>query len=493
MKPTEDRTGIDGSGKGKGSGMSMVWSIIAVFLFLLVFPAVSETALAQQTATLTEERGITPGPPLTLSEALKAADSRNLSLSTVRASIEKADAQLIQAISLAAPMATSGLQYIRADHEDTVEFDDGLTQQLQPIMDQLGVVLPPTESKPVVIRELNDLKVSVTVAMPLINLKSWYSIAAARGGVELARMTLEDARQRLLEGVARAYYLALMGRALVDLQVSQVRSAAHHLDFARKRFQSGAGLKIDVVRAETDLTAARGELVNAYLSLDTSRDALGVLTGLGGLPMPNGIPILPKPSEEGEEGLVTMALTNRPDIRLSDARLRLSKRQFGVAWSAFLPTVDMVWAWSYQVTNLPTFGSLDKTRWNLMFNLKLPLFQLFSIGDVLAGKVDMRIAEIKAEQARIDAAKEVRQARRELEAAGSTQKIAEHRAELAKEALDLAMVAYEAGAGSSLDVTDARRTFAAAEVNLATARLKAQIALVALYRVMGKDILTVVR
>jgi len=52
----------------------------------------------------------------------------------------------------------------------------------------------------------------------------------------------------------------------------------------------------------------------------------------------------------------------------------------------------------------------------------------------------------------------------------------------------LAQTAYEAGAGSSLEVTDARRTVAAAEVNLMARQLQVQISRLVLHRALGTEI-----
>ena len=65
--------------------------------------------------------------------------------------------------------------------------------------------------------------------------------------------------------------------------------------------------------------------------------------------------------------------------------------------------------------------------------------------------------------------------------------------EVMREALQLTEKAFRAGSGSSLDVTDARKSTAAAEINLITSGLKVQSALLSLLHAAGKDIATIVR
>ncbi len=433
-----------------------------------------------------------PGPEITLADAVVAADARNLTLQAARLEVDRADAKLAQAWALVFPMATAGLNVVHADHADIVDFGESMAQGLGPILEAAGIVLPPMESDPTVVRRQDTVSGSITAAMSLVNVQSWYTISAARKGRDVVSLTVESVRQQLLTGVAQAYYLAMMSRSLVEMQQTQVQAAAHHLDFAAKRFAAGAGLRIDVVRAQTNLFEARQQLLNARLSLESARDALGVLTGSGDLPMPVATADLPMP-EGADDELVSWAMKHRQDLAAGLASVVLADRQFGTSWAAFLPTFDMAWQGSYQFTEPSSLGSLDRARWNLVFNLNIPIFQYFNIGNLRDAKASARIARLKLDDQRQTAGQQVRQARRDHEAALVLAVLAERQADLAREAMDLAQTAFEAGAGSSLEVTDARRTVIAAEVNRMTRLLQAQVSRLVLHRALGTDVRDLVR
>lgn len=433
-----------------------------------------------------------PGPDVTLADAVAAADARNLTLRAARLELDRADAKLAQAWALVFPMATAGLNVIHADHADVVDFGESMAQGLAPILDAMGITLPPMESEPTVIRRQNTVSGSLTAAMSLVNVQNWYTISAARKGKEFARLSIESARQQLLTGVAQAYYMALMSRSLVEMQATQVAAAAHHLDFAMKRFASGAGLRIDVVRAQTNLADARQQLLAARLALESARDALGVLTGTGGLPMPVAVADLPSPNGSDDE-LVSWAAQHRQDLAAGKASILLADRQFGASWAAFLPTFDVAWQGSYQFTEPSALGSTDRARWNLVFNLNVPIFQYFNIGNLRDARASARIARLKLEDQQQAAGQEVRQARRDHDAALASAALAEQQTLLAREAMDLAQTAYEAGAGSSLEVTDARRTLIATEVNRMTRLLQVQVSRLVLHRALGTDVRDLVR
>ncbi len=431
------------------------------------------------------------GAPLTLHGALNAADERNLTLEGVRFELDRSDAQLSRAVGLVLPVASAGATYRRADHEDTVDMTSALTATLEESLEGLPFELDTSsESEPMVVSRRDDLSGSLTVAMSVIDVEAWTSIRAAKVGTELTGASVEDTRQELLLGVAQAWYAARMTGTLVELAEAQVTSAEHHLEVALARVEAGTGLRIDQVRAEADLAQARQDLLDATLAWETSRDTLGVITGLGGLPIPTAAPVLAAPVGTDDE-LVELALPRRTDLVRAGAGVDVARAQIHATRARFAPSVDLAFQASYQFTEPGDMGSTDPSRWYLVASLDIPIYDHFRYVELRERKAGLRQAEVQLEDARWQAAAEVRGARRDRDTAVAAVDIAGQQAELAAEALQLTLDAYEAGAGSSLEVTDARRNTATAEVNVATTRLEADLALLSLLRATGQDMLGV--
>jgi outer membrane protein TolC len=422
---------------------------------------------------------------MTLAEALQAAEKRNLTLAAARVEIEKAEAQLSQAYALILPSAEGKLELMQRDHADTFSIGDSMGD----LFEGLGMSLPAGASEPTVIMPERDFKGSVQVGMSLVNAQSWYRISAAKKGVALVRLSLEQIRQQLLLGVAQAYFMALMSKELIELHKASIESAGHHLEVAQAKLEAGTGLRIDVIRAETDLDNGRQELLSARLALDNARDAIGVLTGVKGLPMPVEAPSMSSP-EGGDEELVRRALARRPDLKVKENTVDLARTQLDGAWMQFLPTLGAGWQLTYQFTKPGDMGSQDRSRWAAMFTLTVPIYNHFRYGDLDAKRAALRQAMIQNEDAATNASKEVREKRRNYLTALASVEIAERSAALTKEALTLAEASYNAGTGSSLDVTDARRTVLSANVNLAAKHLQAEVALLGLLAVIGEDLST---
>jgi outer membrane protein len=408
---------------------------------------------------------IAPGDPLTLEQALRAADERNLTLLTTRAEVEKAEADLYRAWATLAPVANGKLTLTHLDEEKAANL--GGTR--------------------IVTQQQDSLSGLIEVGLPLVNPSAWMGVRAGRQGERVAELTVAQARQALLLTVAQAYYQALTAVGMIEIYEGQISSTARHLEVARVRLVSGVGSRLDVVRARSDLARTREALIGAHAALGDSRDVLGTLTGVGGLPMPVEIPELP-PVSAAEEDLVRAGVEQREDLKLQRALADTAGIQSDMAWMQFLPSLGASWQLTHQFTSPSGFGSQDRTGWAAYLVLNVPIYSQTRYADLDRGRAAARQAELKAEDARANAVLAIRKARRAYLTALDRIAVAAEQAELARETLELTVSEYMAGTGNSLAVSDARRTGREAEIGLVTRRFEAQVALLGLLRATGEDL-----
>jgi outer membrane protein len=338
----------------------------------------------------------------------------------------------------------------------------------------------------IVTRNQDDLNGAIDVSMPLVNAQLWLGIRAGKAGEHVAELSVQTARQALLLTVATAYYQALTAKGLIDVQQGQIRSAARHLEVAKTRFRSGIGKRLDMLRARTDVVRATDQLRAATVAFDNARDALGILTGIGGMPLPVEAAELAAPAS-GEAELVEQATINREDLLLKQALVELADHQLDAAWMQFLPSLNASWQLTHQFTSPSAFGDADQTRWTAYLVLSVPIYNQTRYADLDVKRAAVSKAQLEAEDAAQNAALQVRQARRSYLSAVEAVGTAVEQAELAQETLALTQAEYVAGTGSSLAVSDARRVSREAEINLAAKRFGAQIALLELLRAAGED------
>ena len=430
---------------------------------------------------------------VSLTQALQLAQKRNLTLKQMNLEFEKADARLHQARALLLPVAQAEVRYIMADHADEMNMAEGM----QGLLDELGQMLsgipgytPPADggaagSENVVINPRHTVNGSVTVSVPLVNLSNWRNYHLARSGNQLTALSVEEVRQNVLYGTAQAYFMALMSTTLVDLFKEQIVASRAHLRVAEEKFYAGTGLRIDMLRAGIDFEQAEEDLLNARVSLAAACDALGILTGENGMIAPLTVDALVTP-DTADATLESKALEHRVDLQLKRKSTIVSDEQVKAAVAALFPSLSLAWQGSYQFTEPSGFGSTDRSRWNLVLALSIPLFNSYTNAKIDESRAVKRQYELEIENLEQSVGQQVRQAKREHETALTNVRGARRRVKLAQESLQLAEAAYAAGAGTSLDVTDARRMYLQAGVNLATTELKTQLTLLALLKSIGE-------
>jgi outer membrane protein TolC len=190
-------------------------------------------------------------------------------------------------------------------------------------------------------------------------------------------------------------------------------------------------------------------------------EALGVLLGAEG---PIDVAAVPALGSALPDANSTFAAEQRKDVAVARARLRYAERRVNDGWRDYLPMLTAQVQPFYQ--NPPT-TTMPETGWQAQLLLTLPLYD----GGARYGAADERAA-LKA-QSEQQLQQLLRQCRSEARVAIQAVDIAERAlvaareaAALAKEAERMAVMAYEAGASTNLEVIDAERRTRDAETDV---------------------------
>ncbi len=412
---------------------------------------------------------IQPGPEMTLSRVIELAEKRNLSLAAIQEDLKTAEARLQSSWSVLLPSLYGGMNYTMYDHEDRSTVN----------------------GQSVVSRSRDDLDASLTVSLPLISPRTWLNVSAAKTDRDISRLTAEDTRQALIFSVAQAFYQALTARSLIEVYRSQIDSIERHLEVASIRHRSGVGDRLDVTRAESDLISSREELIKAHFALDDARDALATLIRSGDLPLPvddSGSDF--KEIDVSSTRVVENAVDRRPDLKVARRGMELARKQNLANWMQFVPTLNASWQYAYQITDPPASQvNIDRSRWFAGLVLNVPLFDFSFFPSLGQSRSTKRKSNYNAQLAEDNARTEIRQTMRDYEKSVLLVRTARRKIGIAEESLRLSEDDFETGTGSSLSVSDSRRSLQAAQVDGAVKKLEARLAHLKLLRVMGEDLL----
>ena len=432
------------------------WTRSPAFCMALLLGAT--TALAQDRPTRPElpQVELEPGGPPTidLMDAVSGALARNPTAIIAQGEIRRAEAIVLETRSAALPTLLGA----------------GTFTQLDGARVYAGTVEIPATS----------LNADVALSVPLIVPKPWAQWSQSKDGVTVARASADDVRRTLAVSVARAY-LAIVAQKRVIEAATRARDTdrAHYL-YAKTRFEGGIGNRIDEVRAEQQLQSDEANVLQQLINLTRYREALGVLVGAGGA-LDAVEPALQAPSDPIQ---AMKDAEHRTDVVAATTHLSATEHAVHDNWTDYSPYLTGVFAPFAQTPATPT---IPTTGWQAQLVLNVPFYD----GGLRYGQEKERSISRDEAQASLDAVlrqarSDVRTAFDELRRADAALGSTRDAARLAATALDLANIAYRAGAYTNIEVIDAERTARDAETAVAVAEDSARQARVDLLAATGR-------
>ncbi len=370
--------------------------------------------------------------PITLSEAVSRALERNPSYATAREEIRRTEALLREVEATWLPTLSGNGVYAHLDSARIVG----------------GVVEVPA----------NGLNANLLLTVPLVMPRQWANHAEATENTKVQRASSEEVRRQVALATGRAYLAVYAQKLVVEVDERARDTARKHYDYAHQRYRGGVGTSLDEVRAAQEVAGDEALVQQAYSSLASAEEALGVLVGADGPLDTAEEPALAEPPTLAA-GLEDAE--HRTDVIAYDLKRRAAERVTRHDYTDFLPFLVGTAQPFYQTPALPT---VPETGYQMELILTLPLYD----GGVRYGQAKERDA--LATEARIAFEGQVRQARSDVRAsfeallrADEALKASRDGARLANRALELANLAYTAGATSDIEVIDAERVARDAE------------------------------
>jgi outer membrane protein TolC len=305
----------------------------------------------------------------------------------------------------------------------------------------------------------------ITARHPLLAPRAWWGVGTADAVVDLARVSVEDRRRTLLAAAAESIVGVVTAQRVAEINRLGLRAALERLRLTERRLELGSGTRLDVVRFEQDVAAARATLVTGDEQLRRAQEALGLALGQNqawGVPPELRIDALER---DARALCQPTELADRADVRAAREQIELAERGVTDATLQYVPTIDV--SSTFSISTQEQASGRDYA-WNVQGLLTVPIFD----GGSRYGA--RRVAVAEAEQARLraegvmrTASIEVAQADRAVQVAQTSLAVAKSARDLAAEVEQLSQRSFEAGAGTSFDLVDASRRLREAELQLA--------------------------
>ncbi|MFV0337452.1 MAG: TolC family protein [Chthoniobacterales bacterium] len=408
--------------------------------------------------TATNSDVATNAPPLTLDEAVAFALKSNPDILSSIQSIYATRGQLLTVTSQILPHITAASSY---SVQEKSLFATSLSSSL-PIFQQ---------------NQAWDVQIA---ASQLI-----YDGGAAYSGIKSARFTEDAAYFQLRQTIDRVvaevkinFFQVILNRALIVAQEQSVTLLESQLQDQTNRFEAGTVPRFNVLQAEVALANAIPPLIQARNALRISQFQLVRLLGMN---YPAGslgkVPFNVKGKLEynlrniDTERSIRVALERSPLLKAQRRQILASAADINVAIAGYLPRIQA--QGGYQWMNDSSSRSLTNTVEGWFFGVtgSWDIFDgLETTGRVKTAKAELEQSKILYDNSVREVILVVQESISDLQQARETVDSQEASVEQAKEALRLARERLDAGAGTQLDVLNARVQLLTSETTLLQAK-----------------------
>ncbi len=269
---------------------------------------------------------------------------------------------------------------------------------------------------------------------------------------ESSRLDLDSTINTVIFNVKQAYYNVLQAQRNRNVAEETVKKFEQQLEQAQGFYTVGKKAKIEVTKAEVDLSNAKLSLIKSENQVRLSRVTLNNAMG---------IPNVPDYTLEDNllyakygllfEDALSKVYAQRPDLQSLIMKKEAAKESVNLAQKGYFPVISGSANYSYSGSEFPL-----NNGWNYGLNISIPLFSGFETKyRVAQAQANYDAITANEQSLRLDIYSQVQQAYLSLRLAEESMVASELAVKQAKENVELATGRYQAGVGSPLEVTDA--------------------------------------
>jgi outer membrane protein len=318
-------------------------------------------------------------------------------------------------------------------------------------------------------------------------------IAAAKFGQDSAYWQLRDVVDRIVARTRTEFYTVLTNRSLITVAEETVRLQEDLLKDQKNRFEAGTVPRFNVLRAEVELANVVPVLIRARNDYLISQLNLAKTLGLD--PGPAA-----KPTFEAVGELVVtprtldivqaldLAKARRPFLKVQRQQIKIQVENIKIAQAGYLPRIDATGGYLFRNSRLTEDIESHVDGWFVGVTGSWDIFDGgATYGRTKQARAQMEAARINYADSVLQVELEVQQAYANVVAQAETIKSQQKNVEQALEALRLSNERLAAGAGTQLEVLDARVALTRARTTELVARGDYNKAVAELDRAIGID------
>lgn len=319
------------------------------------------------------------------------------------------------------------------------------------------------------------------------------ALRIADNTTDIGYLSLRETVDSVIAQTRKQFYAALLNRELIQVAEESIALLEEELKDQKNRFEAGTVPRFNVLRAEVELANAKPDLIRAKNNhllalLDLAKSA-GAPQPAGGRPSFTPRGQLRSASREWSlEAALSSARRNRAALKIQERSVLNETEQVNIAKATGKPRIEANAGYEVRNSRLTDDISKDVNGWYFGVQGTWNIFDAGETkGKVIQSQAKLGTARTKQRDTAQLVELEVHRAFARMREAKETIASQAKTVEQAEEALRLARERLAAGAGTQLDVLDARVALTRARTTELQARYEFSAAIAEFDRATGAD------
>jgi NodT family efflux transporter outer membrane factor (OMF) lipoprotein len=285
----------------------------------------------------------------------------------------------------------------------------------------------------------------------------WGSIRRSeRASAETAQATeaqLENAKLTYQADLAQDYFQLHGTDSAMALLQSTVDSYTEYLKLTQARHDAGIASGADVAQAETQLGAAKEQLIDLGVARAQYENAIAILIGKPPAELSISPQTLKSEPPQVPVAMPSALLERRPDIAMAERQMAAMNEQVGIAEAAYYPTLTLTAGAGLASSSFVNLFTWAARFWTAGAGLSETLFEAGKRrGQVNVAKADFDVSMASYRQAVLNAFQQVEDELAALRILEQETGATNETVKAAQTALDITTAQYKAGTANYLQV-----------------------------------------
>ncbi len=331
----------------------------------------------------------------------------------------------------------------------------------------------------------------ITLQQVLFDGQVFVGLQARKTSLDWAQKNIEVTQEAIKTNIYKIYYQLAVSKTQIALLDANIARSQKLYNDSKALYENGFAEKTDVDRASVQLANLETEKFTTQNTIDNGYLGLKLLMGM---PIADSLVLTDQITDDKiKEGLLNEGIYqygDRKDFQYATLGIQLDQYNVKRYKLSYLPTLNLngSLAKTAQRTKFDIFGSgswFTTTYFGVSMNI--PIFDGFQReANIEKAKLQLQEAQNQLDNLKMSIDNDVKVATNNFHNAITTMDFQKKNMQLAEQVYDQTKKKYEAGTGSTTDITNAETDLKSAQTNYINALYDAIIAKVDYLKAIGK-------